>query len=239
MNKSDSLEKFISEYISQYPRDDKKAISYSDWLKQNDRGTRKIKEETDLAINALAKAKSAGGSLGESLGSLGLSDSGYAFFLRRQRVGEKTGILNEKKQELLDAESLSKESFRSYLSKNRTTTERVFRSTVNTIRSSGIISYDTAYLYAISAGLPSADAKAAASAATEINRSELKESITKTILSKSLTAAAAKEYALSLGLSREEAEAFGKYAEKINSSASVDNIAGYLEELKNSNPTTK
>ena len=102
-----------------------------------------------------------------------------------------------------------------------------------------MINYDTAYLYAISAGLPSSDARAAASAATEANKQDLKRKISKTIVSKSLTSLQAKEYALSLGFSLEEAEEIAKYADSINSSASVDGIKNYLDELQSSTSTSE
>ena len=233
MNEKNSLENFVESYIAAKKKENKR-LGFSDWLKQNSVSTPdggKLKS----AAGELLRAQNTYGKTAEKLGTNGMLGSGYEKRLAeisRAKAGEN---FTEAKASLSDKIQKAKTSYQNYLSKNAGLNARIFRSTVNSIKDSSITDYDTAYFYAIGAGLSENDAKAAATAATDAVKKDLKVSISKSIISKKLTELEAREYATTLGFSKDEIEEIAAYAKRVNELIGSGDISyeDYLKYLEN------
>ena len=96
--------------------------------------------------------------------------------------------------------------------------------------SAGIMDYGDAYELAISKGLGVAAADLAAQTASGTVRKKVRENALKTIIGQKFGKKQAKEYALALGLSEEEADELASYADKINRDGYYS--SDYLDYLK-------
>ena len=233
MDEKNSLENFVESYIAAKKKENK-TLGFADWMKRNGISTTdgaRLKS----AAGELMRAQSTYGKRAEMLGSGGLLGSGYSKRLAEIAGAKASGNFADAKSALAAKEDSVREGYRSYLSKNSATNERVFRSTVNSIKDSSITNYDTAYFYAIGAGLSETDAKAAATAATDAVKKQLSVSISKSIISKKLTELEAREYAASLGFSKDEIEEIAAYAKRVNELIGNGDISyeDYLKYLEN------
>lgn len=232
MPKKDSLKDFVEGYIAAKEKANK-SLGFADWLKEN-----RIKSQSTASLRGAAgellKSKSNLGATAERLAQMGLSSGGYAERMKKLRTDAASKRLFDGRSAILSSKEDARTDYRSYLAKNPTTNGRVFRSTVNSIKDSSIIDYDTAYFYAIGAGLSESDAKAAATAATDAVKRELRVSISKSIISKKLTESEAREYAASLGFSKDEIEDIASYAKRVNELISSGDISyeDYLGSLE-------
>ena len=117
--------------------------------------------------------------------------------------------------------------------------EQLIKNTESDLKELGIINYDEAYEYALKAGLDETNATSIAKSVTDVARNAAMTKVTNTIISKYLTMNQAKEYALALGLSEEDAQRLGEFAFRTNESVgdivSQKSYLEYLQEIANQN----
>ena len=117
--------------------------------------------------------------------------------------------------------------------------DQLLKEAESQIKSMSTIDYEKAYKYAIEIGLDRTSAEKIAKTITEERRSSAIEKVSNAIVSKRLTMNQTKEYALSLGLSEEDATNLGELAFRANESVgdivSQDDYLDYLRELVEKN----
>jgi len=228
--KKTTLEDFVKNYV-QSKKNSESDEDYRKWLKTNGIDSGAIYDESIKDITAdYAKAKSEYGALGESLGNLGLTASGYSDYLNGKAYSEMQKRKAGARGRYIKNEAENRKGYGEYLSNLAKTEAAEYENTVNEIISSGIMDFDEAYELAIGKGLNEASAELAAKAAGDSVRKKVRENALKTIVSQNFGKTQAKEYALALGLSEAEADELADYANKINR----DNYysSDYLQYLK-------
>ena len=117
--------------------------------------------------------------------------------------------------------------------------EQLIKNTESDLKELGVINYDEAYEYALKAGLDETNAASISKSVTDVERNAAMTKVTNTIISKYLTMNQAKEYALALGLSEEDAQKLGEFAFRTNESVgdivSQKSYLDYLQEIANQN----
>ena len=117
--------------------------------------------------------------------------------------------------------------------------DAIYKEAKRALESSQIIDYDKAYAKALEFGLDEDSASSLAKTTTETARSAAINKVTTAIISRALTMNQTREYALSLGLSKEDADSLAELAFKTNESVgdivSQGNYLDYLREQINKN----
>lgn len=158
---------------------------------------------------------------------------------REAEAKEKAKIALEEKRRK-EAEEAAKKAAEENAAKSESEKKRLNTTIRTRLEDAAIINYDDAYQYAIEMGAAEEDAKMLAGTTTKIAREKAQSSVIKAIVNKRYTKNQAMEYALSLGLSPDDAEALAEIAFKTNESTenitSYDDYLKYLEnKIKNSN----
>lgn len=232
--KAQTLEEFVENYIQNKARSVKKE-TYADWLASNGIKARDIYSESIRDINTdYMKSRSEHGANAEKLADLGLGTSGYSDYLSARAYSEMQRSKSDARKIYADSEQKNATGYREYLKNYAEAENQSYQKIVDEIADRGIIDYNTAYNYAVGAGLSYDIAAVAAKTASDISLAKLKESIVNTVITKQLTSSQAKEYALQLGLSEADAEKIAKYASSANEYVSKNSYtdANYLEDLK-------
>lgn len=110
--------------------------------------------------------------------------------------------------------------------------KEIYKKVEEEFKSSAIADYEKAYAYARNAGLSEEDAKHLAKTYTDSARNSKINKVTSAIISKKLTKNQAKEYALTLGLPEEDANALAEFAFRTNESVEDIVSDNYLDHLK-------
>ena len=245
-----SLEDFIKNYIdSQIISNEKE--SYESYTKKNGIDSRAIYDmglieaETDYK-----KSRAEYGALAENLASNGLTGGGYSDYLTGKAYSE----MQKKKGELLrdytENERKNRTSYEGYLSGLKkqendamkdyldflVTLEKQngsgYTKAIKEISSGGIVDYESAYALALRSGLNEDDAKSAAEIGVRVSKDKRNKEIIKTVIAKEMIRGEAFYYALSLGLSEEEAVEIADHAENINDSVYTSDFSGVLNGYK-------
>ena len=127
-------------------------------------------------------------------------------------------------------ERKNRKGYGEYIEKLEREARDIYENTVASITKAGIMDYEDAYAYAIGAGLTEENAALAAKSAGVAVRKQIWNNAVKTVIEKSYNEKQAREYALLLGLSEEEANELGKYADQINSHGYYS--SDYLDYIK-------
>ena len=239
--KNSSLEEFLDNYIARKTIKNEKK-SYGDWIRA--RGVNSAKEYGDKLksiTESYISSASGTGSGSERISSLGLKGSGYERYLKSR--AEET-FADEKERALSDyakSDAENRFGYESYLAKLTKDENKSFESVVKNIGASGIMNFEDAYRYAVSAGLSKEAAASAAKSGSEIAHKNLRDTVIKAIINKSLGGTQTKKFALGLGLSPEEAEELAEYARSVNYyfyGDSENDAEDYLEGIKDGSKET-
>ena len=110
--------------------------------------------------------------------------------------------------------------------------EKLYKETKSAIESSKMTSYDEAYDYAIKKGLDESTASELAKTTTDAIRTAAQNKVIDAIISRYMTENQAKQYALKLGLSEEDAKVLAEFAFTVNQSTSDIVNEDYLNDLR-------
>jgi hypothetical protein len=227
---SPTLEEFVKNYINNKSKADKKT-GYADWINLNGINSEGIYRDSLKDINGdYIRAKSEYGTLAERLGQLGLSSGGYSDYLNGKAYSEMQKRKAGAKSAYSENERKNRKGYGEYIEKLEKEARDTYENTVASITKAGIMNYDDAYAYAIGAGLTEENAVLAAKSAGDAVRKQVWNNAIKTVIEKSYNEKQAREYALLLGLSEEEANELGEYASKINSRGYYS--SDYLDYIK-------
>ena len=233
MPTSPTLEDFVKNYLKN------KAVTespegYAEWLRSNGVPADRIYANSMRDISTdYRQQRSEFGSNAENLASLGLSSSGYSDYINGKAYSEMQKSKRAARESYGTALSQNAADYKNYVDSINKAESDTFRAAVKEISGKGILNFDIAYNYALAGGLSDDAAKAAASAANELARSEIKERVTRTVLTQRLTERETLGYALALGLTEEDAKGLAKYAEYINHYLDDSKYSdGYLDYLK-------
>jgi len=243
MKKSQTLEDFIKTYI-QNVRVSSSPESYKEWLKSYGIDSRGILNESLSDIGAdYERAKSSFGANAERLSSLGLSASGYSDYLSGKAYESMQKRKRGAYEKYIENERTNKSGFRDFVESAlkeenaaKAAESEKFYKTVGDIVDAGIRDPEEAYNFAIDSGLSEEKAKAAAKTASDAVRRRFTEDTLRYIINHGFDKDQAKQYALAVGLSEEEAEGLAGYADSINSDPYLSkDYLEYLKEKENKN----
>ena len=205
--KSSGYAKFLDE-ISKETSEDKISGAIRSYLSSD----KQNENEYDLELERREKAK------------LAEEKKAEAERLKKQKEEEKLIKAKEKEEE-----EKRKESEKAM--------KEVYKKVKEGLNAAAFADYDKAYTYAIEMGLNEADAKYLAKTSTESVRNSRITKVTNAIISKGLSMNQAKQSALALGLSEEDATALAEFAFTTNESVTdivgQDNFLDYLREQAN------
>ncbi len=211
-----TLEEFISEYIANKVKSNSKD-SYEAWLRSNGINAEKIYTDSIKEIEADYKTKLASyGSEAEAVAKLGLSGSGYSDYINGKAYSEMQREKSKARSIYSENSVKNERGYQNYINAYNKEQLEKFDDVVKTINRNDIIDYETAYKYAVSQGLSDDDAKAAAKIASDTAKKALKDYVMKIIVNNGLSETEAKEFAIGLGLSEEEAANLGAHAKEIS-----------------------
>ena len=256
MQKSTSLENFIKTYVNNKLLSDT-AESYESWLKKSGINSQLIYDR-DLkdAETEYHKSKSEYGSRAEDLAEIGLSSSGYSDYLNAGAYSAMQKSKDYAKNRYIENENKNARGYADYLKSKESEKDNLLKdyigilnsmdkeqstlygNVIKNIASAGITDYETAYGYASNIGLSEELADSAARTATDEARRTRDTKIMETVISRTMTESQAKQYALSMGLTEEEANRIATYAKNINELIHSSDFAGgdygnILEDFKN------
>ena len=230
MKSNTTLEDFVKNYV-QSKASSETNEEYRKWLKNNGVNSELIYDASIKDITGdYAKAKSEHGSLAESLGRLGLTASGYSDYLSGKAYSEMQKRKAGARDAYLKNESENRKGYADYVAIKAKAESNTYADAVKEISDAGIINYDEAYKLAVGKGLPSDIAELAAKVGSDSVRKKTRENVLKVIISQGFSQKQAQQYALALGLSKEDAEELADYANKINRESHYS--TDYLEYLK-------
>ena len=215
-NQAKNLEDFIEKYIQNKAKSET-AESYRAWLEKKG-ATPKLDYSENLRkiTESYNRSKAVYGTNAERSANLGLANSGYRDYLSQAAKEKFAADKTDTMRKFQSSEQKNRSAYSEYISKIMNSEQKDYQTIIKEISNYGVIDYDTAYRYAVSAGLSGDEAKSAAKNASDLSKNKLRISIMRSVISKSLTAKETKEYALSLGFSEEEANKIAQYAENIN-----------------------
>ncbi len=228
-NKS-SLEDFIKTYLNN------KIIagegeSYENWVKSVGINSDALYANDIANIDSeYMRAKSEYGVNAERLGQLGIN-GGYSDYLNGKAYSEMQKSKNQAKDRYLENERKNLSDYSAYKSENeskmqdyiqllideKNNTNKLYADVMQRITDGRITDYNIAFNYAVNAGLDKTQAAALAKTAIEDSSKKRKADIMQTIVNSLMNEKQARNYALGLGLSKEEAEEMALYAKAINS----------------------
>ena len=227
-----TLEEFLKEYINTKRKQNSKE-SFDSWSAKYGNGAEDTLASSMLKLDTgLFRAQSGYGARAERLADSGLSGSGYAQYLdslAKERYGEQKRLAASDYARLFRKNA---KDYARYSEEYDVDISKLKSSVIDDIRSSGTLSYDTAYLFAINAGLPDEEAMAAAKSGSDMARQEATQKVYDTIMSDNLTSAEAIELSKGLGFTEAESESFGEYAKIYTEYRRGDQSLSYSEYLK-------
>lgn len=231
MTKNPTLEDFVKSYIQNKEYSSSKE-DYSNWLLQNGINSKKIYADSIRDITGdYERAKSEYGSLAESLSNLGLTASGYSDYLSGKAYSDMQKRKEGAREKYAENERKNRQGYSDYIAGITKKEYSNYTDVVNSISNAGILDYEEAYNFALQEGLSGSSAELAAKTANDMVKRKRRESALKTIITNSFGRTQAREYALAVGLSEDEAEELAEYANKINREAYYS--SDYIEYLKN------
>ncbi len=181
---------------------------------------RKYSEAVSKLISEAKREETNYGSLAERLADSGLTRSGYADYIdtRVKNKAKKSLESSLRKKEQMDKEiDLSNQTFAKEEAEH---IQKIKNEVLLYADKNKVNEFNALFEYGINIGLSSNDAKQIAEEISEKAKQELRlkniEKTRNTILSRRFTKAQAYEYAISLGLSQEDAEELGNFAYKMN-----------------------
>ncbi len=208
-----SLEAYIKKIVNKHLQEPRNSALSDKSIKSYSEALAKLVSKAETALPSYGK-------ISESLADSGLQTSGYKDYIAtrvKNKLKNSQKSLEDEKAKA-DAEELL--GYESYLKKRAEETKKLKDAVLSFASKSGISDYETLYEYARDSGLDEADAEDAAKYSSEsIAGAERLKSIEKVqsiIIAKHFTEAQAFEYAVSLGLSEEDARALADFAYKIN-----------------------
>lgn len=234
-----TLEDYIKEYAAKNSVTDKSPS-----------GKKTLANFSDAIRSLLTSAKmsSAGyGARAEQLSSLGLSGSGYGDYLKTKTENillSKLGTLENKKIKTNVKADAAHLAYIEQYEKEKAEAEKEYAARQESLKNkltsyaktNGITDYDELYKYGIASGLSEENAKVAAERGVREAKNKIRlqniEKAQSVIISKHLTKTQAYEYAVTLGLSEEDAKSLAEFAYKINQD--TDYIAGDIPEPETS-----
>ncbi len=165
---------------------------------------------------AAAKTSPLYGKSGEALRGMGLADSGYASYLKRNN----DSFLNETKKSLyadyLKNLDSAKDSYANYLISYREKQTNIAKSLIDRLENDGILDFNKAYQLAIEQGLSEENARAAAESGTKAARDKIYNKIIEVISRYRYSRERAEIYAKEMGLTEKDVKSLGDYAYRIN-----------------------
>ena len=180
---------------------DNEADTYEQYLAKSGVDSRGIYLDSiaaDMSGREIAKAKSRG--LNEGLSSMGLSNSGYAEYLKEAQEKEYGAAYERAEGKLAKGEYKNQSGYEKYLSDYEKLQEKIATSVIEDFASSGSFDIEEAYKRAVFAGANEIYAMEIAGKAKEAAINKAMEKARSFAKMNSLSATKAKKYALSLGL---------------------------------------
>ncbi len=216
IKRTEKFEDFLKTYI-QNAKISENTQSYADWVIKNGIDASAVYDKRMLNAEAEKQISRAEyGSNAERLAAKGLTDSGYSSYINS--IAERKA--EEKKNEALsDRFEMTENNIDGYISDIATKKSDVYDKMfdiINRISKADLFDYDSAYSYAITAGLDEESAAEAARSGLILVRTRFKAAALDRIIDKRLTSVQAKEYAEALGLPPEDVKELAEYAKSIN-----------------------
>ena len=226
--------KTLEDYVKEELRERAKALGatgYSEWITRH--GASPVIPYAEKASSIVRDAASSKKSTAKTLS--GLSSSGYADYISDTSRRETNAMLNEAKPGSAVSYHHSVASgiknYKDYLTGYAEDYQKLYNSTVKTLRNEKITDPERAYARAVELGLSGSDARRAADeTSAEVNDS-LRADVMSAIVKKRLTQNQTRLYAIALGLSKDAAEELAKYAYELNEAVG-DGSGGYLDYLR-------
>ncbi len=222
--------KTLEDYVKEELRERAKALGatgYSEWITRH--GASPVIPYAEKASSIVRDAASSKKSTAKTLS--GLSSSGYADYISDTSRRETNVMLNEAKRRYGDSVASGIKNYKDYLTGYAEDYQKLYNSTVKTLRNEKITDPERAYARAVELGLSGSDARRAADeTSAEVNDS-LRADVMSAIVKKRLTQNQTRLYAIALGLSKDAAEELAKYAYELNEAVG-DGSGGYLDYLR-------
>lgn len=222
--------KTLEDYVKEELRERAKALGatgYSEWITRH--GASPVIPYAEKASSIVRDAASSKKSTAKTLS--GLSSSGYADYISDTSRRETNAMLNEAKRRYGDSVASGIKNYKDYLTGYAEDYQKLYNSTVKTLRNEKITDPERAYARAVELGLSGSDARRAADeTSAEVNDS-LRADVMSAIVKKRLTQNQTRLYAIALGLSKDAAEELAKYAYELNEAVG-DGSGGYLDYLR-------
>ena len=227
-----TLEEFLKDYIKTQKLQRSKE-SFDTWTAKYGGDAVGSAAKRLMRLDAgYAKSNPGYGASAERLADMGLIGSGYGKYLgelsKRMLTEDRAEVAEDYAQALRENEK----RYGEYSEKYDTDIEALQSSVTEDIRKSGTLDYDTAYLFAINAGLPDEEAMLAAKSGSALAKSEAKASVYNAIINKYLNSSEARELSLGLGFSEKEAREFGEFAKIYRGYRYQDDGLSYSEYLR-------
>lgn len=232
MKKSGSLEDFFRKYMKNPALYDG-ADTYESYLRKKGENPTADYYGSLSALNRERRRGDSGyGVSGERLASMGLSASGYSQYLGERAKSDYQSRIDSLERATKEKNDSLSGDYLSYLEKYKTAQDTLSRSIGEKIMRSKILGEEHAYRYALDSGLSEKRARSVAESSAKAAREELLRSIIAELPSMNLDGESAWNYAISLGLTKSEAERARLYAESLKK-ASAGMSGGYLDYLQN------
>ncbi len=233
----------LLEYLSRHIKDaaiKNGAESYADFARRTagDFGT-ELDRELEAAAIAERKSTPSATWQNDRLGELGLSDSGYADYLRRRSTDSYGKRRSEIENERARRTKSTAEKYQNYLAEREQRQTSIYNSVVRSLMSQKILDPETAYKYGLAAGLESERARAASGSAYIATRNKIKTDLLEKMYANLISPEDAYHYAEKAGLPEEDMRELAKmvsdyYEERGEISQSY---LDYLESLANTHFT--
>lgn len=216
MQKSETLEDFIRQYVSRQ-RSERAPENYASWLRSYGADSAQVfGEGMEAAAGQYARSLSGYGAQAEALGGAGLSGSGYSDYLQGQAYGT---LVKARENLLRDREQTERKNRLEYATyRDKTEKERTdrLRRVITDLTDNAVLDYSAAYDYARTLGLSEEDATAGAAQGVAAAKEKVRKSLVQRIYNQQISSSDAVLLALSAGFSNEEAREIGSYAERLN-----------------------
>ena len=235
-----TLESFIDEYIKKKIKSGE-AKGYGDYISSlSSKRSRAYEEAARAETERAISREPTHGRLAEALSGQGLLGGGYATYLKNMNESAKKASTLAMKADHERGGDLYEKSYAEYLKKLYREGEGVYESAKRKLESAKLVDYGKAYEMAENLGLTGDIAEELAESATSAERERVREQVIAKMLEKSFTDEQTYRYALSRGLSIDDAKELKLMARRINESVATEDGAktflDYLREIsKNKN----
>ena len=223
--------KTLEDYVKEELKARSKALGatgYSEWITRH--GAAPVIPYAEKASGIVRDAASSKKSTAKSLS--GLTSSGYADYISDSSKRNTSAKLSEAKRQYGDSVASGIKSYRDYLAGYAEDYQKLYNSTVKTLRSEKITDPERAYARAVELGLSGTDARRAADETSAEVKDGLRADVMTAIVTKRLTQNQTRLYAVALGLSADAAEELAKYAYELNEAVGESGYLDYLRELE-------